>query len=100
MTGDSSELPQLQPDDVADLLQEELGSKLTKETHVVFAEADRKSLNWTMGDDLNSWNSMLQHTIGFGFGKFLTRQLCNLSGMIAFGVLTVACFVLCWCWHG
>ena len=94
MTGDNSELPQLQPDDVADLLQEELGSKLTKETHVVFAEADRKSLNWTMGDDLNSWNSMLQHTIGSGFGKFLTRQLCNLSGMIAFGVLTVACFVL------
>lgn len=94
MTGDSSELPQLQPDDVADLLQEELGSKLTKETHVVFAEADRKSLNWTMGDDLNGWNSMLQHTIGSGFGKFLTRQLCNLSGMIAFGVLTVACFVL------
>lgn len=90
MTGDNSELPQLQPDDVADLLQEELGSKLTKETHVVFAEADRKSLNWTMGDDLNSWNSMLQHTIGSGFGKFLTRQLCNLSGMIAFGVLTVA----------
>ena len=94
MTGDNSELPQLQPDDVADLLQEELGSKLTKETHVVFAEADRKSLNWTMGDDLNGWNSMLQHTIGSGFGKFLTRQLCNLSGMIAFGVLTVACFVL------
>lgn len=94
MTGDNSELPQLQPDDVADLLQEELGSKLTKETHMVFAEADRKSLNWTMGDDLNGWNSMLQHTIGSGFGKFLTRQLCNLSGMIAFGVLTVACFVL------
>lgn len=88
MTGDNSELPQLQPDDVADLLQEELGSKLTKETHMVFAEADRKSLNWTMGDDLNGWNSMLQHTIGSGFGKFLTRQLCNLSGMIAFGVLT------------
>ncbi|MFR0949434.1 MAG: hypothetical protein ACLSFT_01925 [Ruminococcus callidus] len=39
------------------MLQEELGSKLTKETHVVFA-ADRKSLNWTMGDDLNGWNSM------------------------------------------
>ena len=94
LTGDSSELPKASVEDIADLMQNDLGSTMRKETGVVFAEADRQSLEWTMGDDINAWNDALDSAVGSGFKQFAARMLCGMSGMITFGVLTIGCFVL------
>lgn len=94
LSGDIAELPEASVTDIADLMQNDLGSTMQEETGVIFAEADRQALEWTMGDDVNDWNHTLKHTIGSGFGKFLARMLCSISGIIVFGIMTAACFVL------
>lgn len=94
LSGDIAELPEASVTDIADLMQNDLDSTMQKETGVIFAEADRQALDWTMGDDVNDWNNTLKNTIGSGFGKFLARLLCSTTGLITFSALTAACFVL------
>ena len=94
LTAESDTLPELDANDIADLMQTELSASLHEKTGVTFAEADRQSVLWSMGDDFNSWNESLNHAIGSGFGRFSARFLCSLPGVITFGALTVGFFVL------
>lgn len=87
-------LPELDVNDIADLMQVDLATRMQKETGVTFAEADRQSIQWSMGDDIAYWNENLQEKIGSGFGKFFVRFSCTMSGVITFGVYPVVCFIL------
>ncbi|MGN1402734.1 MAG: zinc ribbon domain-containing protein [Ruminococcus sp.] len=90
----SDTLPELDVNDIADLMQVDLATRMQKETGVTFAEADRQSIQWSMGDDIADWNEMLRETVGSGFGKFFVRFSCTMPGVITFGILAVVSFIL------
>lgn len=94
LTKESDTLPELDVNDIADLMQVDLATRMQKETGVTFAEADRQSIQWSMGDDIADWNETLRETVGSGFGKFFVRFSCTMPGVITFGILTAASFIL------
>lgn len=97
LTKETDTLPELDVNNIADLMQDDLATRMQKKTGITFAEADRQSILWTMGDDVSDWNDDLYETVGSGFGKFAVRFLCTIPGMITFGGLTVGFFVLWLC---
>lgn len=97
LTKESDTLPELDVNDIADLMQVDLAARMQKETGVTFAEADRQSIQWSMGDDIADWNETLQATVGSGFGKFFVRFSCTMPGVITFGILTIISFILWLC---
>lgn len=94
LTKERSIQPELDVNDIADLMQVDLTDLMQEETGVVFTEDDRQSIQWSMGDDIADWNKTVQETVGTGFGKFFVRFLCTVPGVITFGAITTACFFL------
>lgn len=94
LTKKSDEMPEVQAETFADLMQDELAGTLEKETGVRFAETDRVAFLYATEDDVPAWNQAVDRIAGHGFGKFAVRFFCTLPGVVTAAVLTGVSFVL------
>lgn len=94
LTKKTETLPELDANEVADLLQDDVSAALLKQTGVKFAEKDRSAMLWSAEDDIAGFNADMQESVGRGFGKFAIRYLCTLPGVVTCGILTGVFFIL------
>lgn len=73
LTKKSDEMPEVQAETFADLMQDELAGTLEKETGIRFAETDRVAFLYATEDDVPTWNQAVDRIAGHGFGKFAVR---------------------------
>ncbi len=94
VANDSQTFPQLDAEAFSDFLQNDMNPVMRTQTGIVFAEVDRQAISMAFHDDFTEWNHTFDRIMGHGFGKIIVRFSCSLAGVITYGAIAIALFLI------